>query len=88
MPLFFEHLIEFCEELRLSNHINVENYSINKLFYLLKVNDKIKTRSYLDSYQLYESLQNVINSDQKTFNGNKERLQKLKKEYWNGRRNS
>ena len=88
LPLFFEHLIEFCEELRFSNHLNVEQYGLNKVFYLLKVNDKIKTRNYLDNYQLYESLHNVINSSEKTFNKNSESLKKLKKGYWNGRRNS
>tara|TARA_Y100000034_G_scaffold125634_1_gene175617 strand:+ start:541 stop:759 length:219 start_codon:yes stop_codon:yes gene_type:complete len=70
----------------MSNHINVEDYNLNKLFYLIKVNDKIKTRGYVDSYQLYESLQNVINSDKKSFNKTSKHLQEIKKEYYNGRR--
>ena len=87
MPRFFQLLIDFVEELR-DNHPNVENYNIKKLFYLIKINDKIKTRSYVDNYQLYLSMNNVINASEKDSTKARKMHEELIKGYQNGRRNS
>lgn len=85
MPVFFEFLLECSETLRL-HHPDVESYGLPKVFTLIKVNDKIKTRNYVDQHMLDNYLTNVVNSpDKKSFAKNSEAYRKLIKGYQNGR---
>lgn len=87
LPTFYELLAEFVEELR-STHPHVESYSIPKIFYLVGLQDKIKTRSYVDEHLLVNLMNNVINSSEKDSTANQITYKKLIKDYYNGRRNS
>lgn len=77
-------LAEMVETLRLT-HPQVEYYSIPKLIYLSSLNDKIQKRKYVDAHLLDQYMQNVVNSDKKTFPKNQENYKKLIKEYYNGK---
>ncbi len=88
MPVFYEFLIECCETLRI-HHPNVEKYGLPKILKLMDVNDKIKTRGYVDAHLLDNYLSNVVNSpDKKSFAKASNDYKDLIKGYQNGRRNS
>lgn len=85
MPVFFDFLADACEMLR-NNHPNVESYSLPKVFKLIKINDKQKTRSYVDAHLLDNYLTNVVNSgEKKDFEKAKKEYNRLIKDYQNGR---
>lgn len=87
LPTFFQSIVEISEYLR-DTHPNVESYSLNKLFYLYNINDRVRTNKYLDEFVLYQSMYSVINSDDKYFKKNQKKHNQLIKGYQDGRRNS